>query len=118
VRDRLTPGGVVVINVGHPSESEELEKVLAATMGAVFDHVARDPVKRVNTIMLASRAPLSAQRLRSAAPSLPGAVRPIAFDAAARLAPPLRGGDVYTDDRAPVEWLVDRSIVTYAAGQD
>ena len=25
-----------------------------------------------------------------------------------------RGGDVYTDDKAPVEWLIDRSIVDYA----
>ena len=23
---------------------------------------------------------------------------------------------MYTDDRAPVEWLIDRSIVDYAAG--
>ena len=31
----------------------------------------------------------------------------------------LRGrGDAYTDDRAPVEWLVDKSIVDYAAGDD
>jgi len=35
--------------------------------------------------------------------------------AADRLAPPLRGGSVYTDDRAPVEWLVDASIVKVAA---
>ena len=35
--------------------------------------------------------------------------------AAGRLAPALEGGEVYTDDRAPVEWLVDKSIVDYAA---
>jgi hypothetical protein len=28
----------------------------------------------------------------------------------------LTGGDVFTDDRAPVEWLIDASIVKYAAG--
>ena len=33
----------------------------------------------------------------------------------ARLAPALEGGAVYTDDRAPVEWLIDKSIVDYAA---
>ena len=37
-------------------------------------------------------------------------------DEAPRLEPPLEGGEVYTDDRAPVEWLVDRSILGYAAG--
>jgi hypothetical protein len=39
-------------------------------------------------------------------------------NAAARLGPPLGGGEVYTDDRAPVEWLIDTSIVRYAAGAD
>ena len=28
-----------------------------------------------------------------------------------RLGQPLRGGDVYTDDKAPVEWLVDKSLI-------
>ena len=26
----------------------------------------------------------------------------------------LTGGPVYTDDKAPVEWLIDRSILGYA----
>jgi hypothetical protein len=30
--------------------------------------------------------------------------------AAGRLAPALSGGQVFTDDRAPVEWLVDLSL--------
>ncbi len=34
---------------------------------------------------------------------------------AKRLEPALEGGDVVTDDRAPVEWLIDRSIISYAA---
>ena len=36
--------------------------------------------------------------------------------AARRIGPPLGGGRVYTDDKAPVEWLIDKSIVDYAAG--
>src|SRR5215217_8247300 len=31
-RDRLAPGGVIVVNVGHPEGSDRLEKVLSATM--------------------------------------------------------------------------------------
>ena len=34
---------------------------------------------------------------------------------AARTQPRLPGGRVYTDDVAPVEWLVDASIVEVAA---
>jgi len=79
--------------------------------------VLRDLSEPTNTALVASTGPLSAGRLRARAATLPGALRPVAYGAAARLGPPLRGGDVFTDDRAPVEWLIDRSIVSYAAGK-
>jgi spermidine synthase len=113
-RDRLRPGGAVLINVGHPEGSDRLEKVLTATLASVFEHVARDPVKDTNTILMASDAPFSNDALLSA--ELPSELRSLAVSAAGRLEPPLRGGDVYTDDHAPVEWLVDASIVQEAAG--
>jgi spermidine synthase len=115
-RERLRPGGSVVINVGHPRASDRLEKVLSATLGSVFAHVGRDPVKPTNTMLIASDAAPSRAALERAAFSLPADLRPIAMTAAGRLEPPLRGGDVYTDDHAPVEWLVDASIVQEAAG--
>jgi spermidine synthase len=115
VRDRLTLGGVVAINIGHPAGSDQLERVLTATVGTAFRHVVRDPVEKVSTVLLASNGPLSAARLDTAALSLPPDLRPLAERSAARLAPGLSGGTVYTDDRAPVEWLVDESIVAYAA---
>ena len=115
VRDHLNPGGVVLINVGHPSGSDHLEKVLSATMGTAFRTVVRDPVKVTNTVLVGSNGTVSAARLRAASSSLPPDVAMVASDAADRLAPPLRGGDIYTDDRAPVEWLIDASIVKVAA---
>jgi spermidine synthase len=117
-RERLRPGGSVIVNVGHPESQDGLEKVLTATIGAAFANVARDPVEDTNTLLVASEAPISGDALASAAPRLPAALRPVATGAAARLAPPLGGGAVYTDDRAPVEWLIDRSIVDYAAGTE
>ena len=115
-RDRLAPGGSVVVNLGHPEGSDELEKVLSATMGTALGHVARDPIEPTNTILIASQSPITRANLRAALPGLPGDLRPLAQRSAARLAPRLRGGTVYTDDKAPVEWLVDKSIVEYAAG--
>jgi spermidine synthase len=115
VRDHLNPGGVVLINVGHPSGSDHLEKVLSATMGAASSTVVRDPVKVTNTVLVGSNGDVSAARLRAAAASLPPDVAMVASAAADRLAPALRGGDIYTDDRAPVEWLIDASIVKVAA---
>jgi spermidine synthase len=89
-RDRLNPGGVVIVNVGHPKGQDKLEKVLTATMRAAFPHVARDPSEPTNTQLVASDVALRG------------------------LEPGLGGGTVYTDDRAPVEWLVDKSILDYA----
>jgi hypothetical protein len=49
------------------------------------------------------------------AATLPPDLRPVARGVVRRLTPGLHGGEIYTDDRAPVEWLIDRSIVDYAA---
>jgi predicted membrane-bound spermidine synthase len=117
VRDRLAPGGVLIVNVGHPEGQDDLEQVLSATIADVFPHLMRDPIEDTNTLLVASRAPLSASRLLSAVPDLPLALRPIAVAAAGRLERPLEGGDVYTDDKAPVEWLIDKSIIDYASGE-
>jgi spermidine synthase len=116
VRERLAPGGVAVVNVGHPEGSEEFERVLGRTMAAAFPTVLRDPAEQTNTLLLGSEAPASAQRLRSAARTrLEGNLAELARIDAARLEPRLPGGSVYTDDRAPVEWLIDRSILGYAS---
>jgi spermidine synthase len=116
VREKLAPGGAVIVNVGHPEGSDELEKVLSATVGEVFPHVRRDPLEEVNTLLVASEAEPSAETLLRAAPGLPAELQPLARATAARLAAPLPGGDVFTDDRAPVEWLIDASIVEEATG--
>jgi spermidine synthase len=113
-RERLAPGGVVIVNVGHPEGSDELERVLGQTMAAAFPTVLRDPVEPTNTLLVAGEGPLSAERLRGAAATLPAELRPVAREGGARLAPRLPGGEVYSDDRAPVEWLVDSSLLEYA----
>jgi spermidine synthase len=115
--DRLAPDGAVVVNVGHPSGSDELETVIGRTMAEAFTTVFRDPFDETNTLLLGSEAPATNTRLRSAATGLPGPLDPVARRQAARIGPRLPGGTVYTDDLAPVEWLVDRSILGYAAGE-
>jgi spermidine synthase len=116
VRERLAPGGIVVVNVGHPEGSDDFERVLGRTMAAAFPSVLRDPAEQTNTLLLGSEAPLSAQRLeRAARRDLHGNLADLARIDAARLEPRLAGGTVYTDDRAPVEWLIDRSILGYAS---
>jgi spermidine synthase len=116
-RERLAPGGVVIVNVGHPEGSDELERVLGGTMAAAFPTVLRDPLEPTNTLLVAGEGPLSAQRLGAAAAALPAPLRPLARAGAARLAPRLPGDEVYSDDHAPVEWLVDSSLLEYADDQ-
>ena len=115
VRDRLAPGGAVVVNVGHPAKNDDLETVVGRTMAAVFPAVLRDPIEATNTLLVAGRARASAASLKATAPSLGRVLGPLARGEASRLAPRLPGGEVYTDDRAPVEWLVDRAILGYAS---
>ena len=67
-------------------------------------------------VLLGTDAPASARSMDAATRSLPPDLAAVSAQAAARLAPALRGGAVYTDDRAPVEWLIDASIVHVAAG--
>lgn len=118
VRDRLAPGGVVIVNAGHPEGNNDLEQVLGRTMSEVFPTVIRDPKETENTLLLGTEGVASAERLREALPDLPPELRSIAALEASKIGPRLDGGSVYTDDRAPVEWLIDRSILGYAADED
>ena len=78
----------------------------------------RDPITEFNTLLIAADRPPSAEKLEAALPDVEPGVRPVLEATAERLAPSLPGGTVFTDDKAPVEWLIDRSIVAYAAGEE
>jgi hypothetical protein len=87
-------------------------------MAEVFPTVMRDPAEDTNTLLIGTTdRGAGPARLRAAIPSLPQEIQPRAREAAARLAPRLPGGKVYTDDRAPVEWLIDSSILEVATSE-
>ncbi len=115
-RAHLQPGGTFIVNVGHLPDSSSLERVVTATLRAVFGHVVRDRVSSENSLLVASTAPLSADSMIAAHPHLPLALQGLLASTAGRIDPTLTGGTVYTDDKAPVEWLTDLSILRYAAG--
>jgi spermidine synthase len=117
-RDRLRPGGRVIINVGHPEDSDTLEKVLTATMREAFASVVRVPAESTNTILVGGDRSLTPGSLGPAVTRLPPDLQPRARSDAEIAAPGLRGGSVYTDDKAPVEWLVDTSLVQVATEGD
>ncbi|HEV7770495.1 MAG TPA: fused MFS/spermidine synthase [Solirubrobacterales bacterium] len=121
--DRLTPGGVVVVNVGHPEGSDELERILGRTMEEAFPVVLRFPTEPTNTQLVGGEhvSVEHLEHLASAAAGpkglLPPTLRPLARETAAQGAPRLPGGEVFSDDHAPVEWLVDESLLEYAADE-
>jgi hypothetical protein len=115
-RRRLNPGGAVVVNIGHPEGQDALEQTITRTLKSSFRHVARYAIEDTSTL-LSPRTPSpspSACRPRRRAPT-PSCAAPAGAPARG-LEAPLSGGQVFTDDKAPVEWLIDSSIVRYAAG--
>ena len=114
VRERLAPGGLAIVNVGHPEGGRELERVLGRTMAAAFPQVLRYPIEETNTLLVAGEGAFSGRRLEENVEALPRPLWLEARRAADGLEPRLPGGEVYTDDHAPVEWLIDESLLEYA----
>jgi hypothetical protein len=103
------PGGALIVNVGHPEGDHRLESVLAGTLRSALPYVMSDPVTPTNSEFVATAKPFS-----PSVAGIPPGLTKVATAASSRLASAPHGGAVYTDDRAPVEWLIDRSIVRYA----
>jgi hypothetical protein len=77
--------------------------------------VLRDPIEPTNTLLMASTDSLGGTFVQAA--PVPSDLSALAWVQGEQVEAPLRGGTVFTDDRAPVEWLIDASIVKYAAGE-
>jgi spermidine synthase len=117
VRERLNPGGVVIVNAGHPEGSRELERVLAAGVRSAFPTVSAYDITDLSTLLVAGDQRPDGGRLVDASRQVDPELRSLFLRTAAGLRPAIVGDHAYTDDRAPVEWLIDRSIVSYAAEQ-
>ncbi len=114
VRDRLTPTGVVAINVGTPPGDDEVVRAIGATMRSVFPAVMEARYEEFNSVLIGFRDAASATRARATLAAADGGEAP----AAHRLGELLRsvapgGGQVLTDDKAPVEQMTDTAILDY-----
>ncbi len=115
VRARLAPGGIVALNVAAVPDDRRLVEAIGTTLGAEVPQVLEWPVLRFNTIVLGLAAPLEAAELRRRLGSGPADLAPLR-ELLARQARPLPpSGRAWTDDRAPVEWVTDRMIISFAA---
>ena len=110
-RDHLTPKGALIVNLDHPEKRADLEQTISRTMAAVFPHMARRVVTSTTTMLLGSTAAIDPQQMHDTAVrlGLPPELEAIATPTAKAMSARLNGGQVFTDDRAPIEWLMDLS---------
>lgn len=118
IRDRLTEDGVVAINVGRTPDDRRLVDALANTMSKVFPSLrAMDVPLSFNTILVGTVQPTSDANLVENLATLPGDAHPLLRDAlawgVAQLVPVTPSDLLFTDDRAPVETLVDSLVLNF-----
>ena len=115
VRDRLAPGGIVALNVATVPDDRRLVTAIGTTLRAELPQVVEWPVLRFNTLVLGLSKPLAPAELRRRLRSGPDDLAPLRDLLAQQARPLTPSGRAWTDDRAPVEWVTDRMIVSFAA---
>jgi spermidine synthase len=119
-RDHLTPEGTVVVNAGRTATDYRLVDALASTMAAVFANVYLVDVDRfANTLVYGTNQPVTmADITHNLGLAREPLVREVASGAETSLRPSPYHSQVFTDDLAPVERLIDQIIFSYATGQE
>ncbi|NDJ87465.1 MAG: spermine synthase [Chloroflexi bacterium] len=121
IEAKLTPDGVVVINVGRTPDDRRLVNAMAATMLEVFPSVhAMDVPESLNTILVATRRPTGAENLAANLAVIDGTEYPLlemAIETAIDSLVPLEPSEtIFTDDHAPVERIIDSMVIEYLLG--
>jgi spermidine synthase len=113
VRDRLTDGGVVAINVGTPPGETEIVDRISATMARVFPAVVGIRYDEFNSILVGFRDSVPLSVVQQRLTGVEGLASASARIMAAGLGPVNVSGGVLTDDHAPIEWLTDKALLAY-----
>jgi spermidine synthase len=121
VRGHLRPGGVTVVNAGRTASDYRLVDAIASTMAAVYPSVFLvDVPEFANTLVYGSTQPTT---LADVEHNLGLISEPLAKDVASsaigegNLRVSEYHSQVYTDDLAPVERLIDEIIFGYVSGR-
>src|SRR6266851_3301225 len=121
VRDHLTPTGVVAVNAGRTSTDYRLVEALAQTMHSVFPNVyIMDTERFTNSLVIGTNAPTSLANFQINANRLTNPLLQSVAQAS------IVYGNIreehsrtvyFTDDRAPVEQLIDQIILDAVENQ-
>jgi spermidine synthase len=118
-RERLAPDGIVALNVSTVPGDDRLPRSIAGTLATQFPLVMKWPALNFNQLVLGFASPQEQSVLVERAEKASADLLPITRLLTAQWAPVAPMADYWTDDRAPVEWITDRMIVSYgASGKD
>jgi predicted membrane-bound spermidine synthase len=121
VKEHLKPGGVAVVNAGRTPTDYRLVDALASTMAADYPSVFLvDVPEFANTIIYASTQPATLDDVRHnlglvREPLVKQVASSALHDGDLRVS--TYHGQVFTDDLAPVERLIDQIIWDYVTGR-
>lgn len=123
VEEHLTPNGTVAVNVGRTATDYRLVDAITATLRQVYQHVYIIETARFeNSIVIATNAPSSVEAFYLNGSQLPAGSVLSTIAAESVLSGEIRiageTGTVLTDDKAPVEWIVDMMILDAAQEED
>jgi len=125
VHSRLTPDGVMVINVARIFEDRDLLNTLYATIDSVFEDVyIVDLPGTLNSMIFATSASTHRDYLvanyitLSAEESTPPLLLSTIETTFLNLQPVPEGGVVLTDDKAPIEWITNAMLVNLLFSED
>jgi spermidine synthase len=120
VYDHLTDNGVVAINVGSVPGDRRLINGLATTMAAVFPSIhIMDIPGTLNTMIFATKQPTTDTNFTAnlASFSQRTDISPLLLSSMqttfANLKPGYQATQVFTDDRAPIEWIVNEMVIRF-----
>ncbi len=118
VRAHLTDDGAIAINVGRTDTDRRLIDAMTATLLQVFPSVhAMDVPYSFNTILVATVQPTTDQNFRDnlalLSPDTPSILTGALTLGVASLVPVHASDVVFTDDKAPVDSLVDSLVINF-----
>jgi spermidine synthase len=118
-RDRLAPDGIIALNISTVPGDDRLARSIAGTLATQFPLVMEWPALHFNQLVVGFAQDVDLSVLAQRAEQAPKDVLPLTSlltKSWTRVAPMKH---FWTDDRAPVEWITDRMIITYGtSGKD
>ena len=120
VSDHLTADGVMVINIGRSPLDRTLVNDLGTTIEAVFPTTfIMDVPDSFNTILFATKQPGSWENFLknyqdlANEPGTPKLLLDVMATTIFNQQQPISKTQIYTDDRAPIEWLTNKIVVDF-----